>query len=66
MMMMAEVIDDLWQFDSEIRRPLSVVSPIGSDSSLNGLLEEKAKLGEILVSHDFPTFNSLVLNRTRR
>lgn len=46
--MMADALDDLILFDSEIRRPLSVVSPSGSDSSLDGLLEEKAKLGEIL------------------
>ena len=46
-MMMADAMDSFHQFDSEMRRPLSFVSPAGSD--LDGLMEEKAKLGEILL-----------------
>jgi hypothetical protein len=48
-MMMADAMDSFHQFDSEIRRPLSFVSLAGSDGSLDGLMEEKAKLGEILL-----------------
>jgi hypothetical protein len=42
---MADAMDPQ-QFDSNIRRPISIVSLSGSDSSLDGLMEEKAKLGE--------------------
>lgn len=50
-MMLADAMamDNFHQFDSEMRRPLSFVSPAGSDGSLDGLMEEKAKLGEILL-----------------
>ncbi|KAL3756821.1 hypothetical protein ACHAWU_000463 [Discostella pseudostelligera] len=47
---------DRQQFGSNIRRSISIVSPSSSDSSLDGLMEEKAKLEKLsFMSMSSPT-----------